>query len=360
MTPRENMLSLYRRGGYEFVPVELDMCPDIKAKMRQVVGEGRSLGEYFDYEHGFARAGVRGPALIARGMPVDWRKFFDTPLDPQTDFSEYGVAHEGGHAGTFHMRRMHHPMAGYDSLDQMKGYPWPAWDFENIASSWAEVDGAHAKGLPVFAHMACTVWETSWYIRGMTELMTDMALEDEKASYILDKVTGDASRRAAYFARAGADVLCLGDDIGMQHTIMMSLDMYREWLKPRLARVISAAKNEKPDIIVHYHSCGFVEPYIGDLIDAGVDVLNPIQPECMDFAEIHGKYGDRLSFNGTIGTQTTMPFGSAEEVRRTTWRNLEISGEKGGLLPCPTHILEPEVPWENVEAYVEACKDFRR
>ena len=98
---------------------------------------------------------------------------------------------------------------------------------------------------------------------------------------------------------------------------------------------------------------------IDSLIDAGVEILNPVQPECMEFSAINKHYGDRLSFNGTLGTQTTMPFGTPEEVRSVVFKNLEIAGPTGGLFCCPTHLLEPEVPWENVEAYVSACKEFR-
>ena len=101
-------------------------------------------------------------------------------------------------------------------------------------------------------------------------------------------------------------------------------------------------------------------PLIGNLIEAGVEILNPVQPECMDFAEIHATYGTRLSFNGTLGTQTTMPFGTPEDVRAVVFRNLEMAGPAGGLLCCPTHLLEPEVPWANIEAYVSACKTFAR
>jgi uroporphyrinogen decarboxylase len=79
----------------------------------------------------------------------------------------------------------------------------------------------------------------------------------------------------------------------------------------------------------------------------------------MDFHEIHEMYGDKLSFHGTIGTQTTMPFGSPEDVRKEVFRNLELAGDKGGLFVAPTHLLEPEVPWENIIAYVEACKEFK-
>ena len=184
-------------------------------------------------------------------------------------------------------------------------------------------------------------------------------MEDEKATFMLDKITEHASQRATAFAQAGTDIIHLGDDIGMQETIMMSEDMYKTWLQPRLTKVIAAAKAVKPDVLIHYHTCGFVTPLIENLIEAGIDVLNPVQPECMDFAEIHEEYRDRLSFNGTIGTQTTMPFGSTADVKEAVFRNLEIAGDKGGLLCCPTHLLEPEVPWENVEAYVAACKEFR-
>ena len=145
----------------------------------------------------------------------------------------------------------------------------------------------------------------------------------------------------------------------MQHTIMMSEELYCKWLKPRIAKVIAAAKRINPDIVVFYHSCGFITPFIPHLIDVGVDVLNPIQPECMDFKEIHGAYGDKLSFDGTIGTQTTMPFGTPRDVRREVFKNLDITGEKGGLFVSPTHILEPEVPIENLIAYINACREYK-
>jgi uroporphyrinogen decarboxylase len=101
-----------------------------------------------------------------------------------------------------------------------------------------------------------------------------------------------------------------------------------------------------------------VTPFIDDLMEIGIDILNPLQPEAMDVPAVMAEYKDRLSFNGTLGTQSTMPFGTPEEVKRVVWRNLEMAGSVGGLLVCPTHMLEPEVPWENVEAYVKACKEF--
>jgi uroporphyrinogen decarboxylase len=183
---------------------------------------------------------------------------------------------------------------------------------------------------------------------------------DDKAVALLDRVTEINSRRGECLASSGIDLLNLGDDIGMQQAMMMSLDFWMEWLQPRLKRLIARARAAAPGkLLILYHTCGFAEPAIPGLIDAGVDILNPVQPECMDFAKIHAQYGDRLSFDGTIGTQTTMPFGTPKQVEEAVRRNLDIAGEKGGLMPAPTHLVEPEVPWENVEAFVRACREYR-
>ena len=359
MTPHQNLLSLYGRTGYEWAPVSFSLCPAMQEKMRAAVPPGVSLGEHFDYPEGFAVASVPAPRRKAQSQP-DWRRFYPEPLHPDTSFNDYGVGMEGGHEGTHHLRRMHHPLASVESVEQMQAYPWPEWEWDDTGHMRRAADEAHAKGLPAIGSMACSLWETAWYIRDMTMLMVDMSFGDPKAAFLLDRITEDNARRAAAFAQAGTDLIITGDDIGMQHSIMMSLEMYREWIKPRFAKVIAAAKSIKPDILIHYHSCGYIEPYIPDLIEMGVDILNPVQPECMDFAKLHAEYGDRLSFNGTLGTQTTMPFGTPEEVRRVVCRNLDTAGTRGGLLVCPTHLLEPEVPWENVEAYVCACRDYSR
>ena len=116
MTPRENLLSLYRRQGYEFAPVEYILSPAMREKQEAAVGSGKSAAEYFEYVKGFVRCGVPAPPLIERPEP-DWRHDFDQELHPETNFSSYGVAREGGCQGAWHLHRMHHPMAGFDSVE---------------------------------------------------------------------------------------------------------------------------------------------------------------------------------------------------------------------------------------------------
>lgn len=363
-SPRADLLRLYRRQGYERAPVGLHFCPSLVEEFnrRHPEAQGDYL-RYFEasyriiYDPGFAWNFDEVWRIPGRDH-IDWHKFYPQGFKHAVRFDGWGVAHEHN-PNSHHMTLMHHPLAGAATVADLEAYPWP--DFEGMDFSYLKpkVDEIHAQDLAVFVWAECTIWETAWYLRRIEPLMLDMSLEDDKAAYLLDKITDLAAFRARQFAAAGADILGLGDDIGMQSTIMMSANMYRTWLKPRLAKVIAAAKEVKPDILISYHSCGFILPLIGDLIDAGVDILNPVQPECMDFAEVHAKFGDRLSFNGTIGTQKLMPFGTPEQIRAEVRRNLELAGPQGGLFCCPTHMLEPEVPWENIEAYVEAVRQFQ-
>lgn len=353
MNKRENLISLYKRKGYEKVPVEFNLCPELIEQYKNNTKSDLNYRDYFDFSYEYVSDG------ILKNQSTDiFLKYYDS-LKEGTHIDQYGVAHEPGSEAAKHMTYMRNPLKNCDSLEMMKEYPFPDFLNADFSHQVSEVEKIHKDGKAALGNMQMTIWETSWYIRGMEELMMDMMTDDPMAEYILDKVTELSTKRAESYAKAGCDLLFLGDDIGMQHSIMMSEDLYCDWLKPRLKKLISHVKKINPEIIVLYHSCGYIEPFIPHLIDAGIDVLNPIQTECMDFKKIHDMYGDVLSFNGTIGTQTTMPFGTPDDVRRAVFENLEIAGDKGGLLCCPTHLLEPEVPWENILAYVKACNDFK-
>ncbi len=354
MTDRENFISIAKRRGYDFIPVNFNMCPSLAEKYNE-----------YTKEHPIA---FRGESFNLYGMSAKYaspdeflKKYYsDKNFKPGTTIDGWGVAHEPGSAAAFHMTYMHHPMENFDSVEQIEEYPFPEFNHDNFEDMKAQAERAHSEGKAVQGYMQCTVWETAWYMRGMENLFCDMMSDDDMATVLLDKVTELAVLRAKTFAEAGADAIFLGDDIGMQHSIMMSESLYGDWLKPRLKRVIDAAHEINPDIVIFYHSCGHVTELIPQLIEAGVDVLDPVQPECMDFAEIHEKFGDRLSFHGTIGTQSVMPFGTPDEVRRKVFENLDIAGEHGGLLVCPTHLLEPEVALENLLAYIRACEDYTK
>ena len=354
MSRREDLLSCWRRTGYKRGHWDFNLCPDLTKEFeKRYPGNGGDYGTYF----GFTMKNI-GPGKF-KFVDHDAYRRYHTKLSPEGWTNDYGVGYERGSEKAKHMHRMICPMSGIDSLDRIKEYPFIDFADADYSRQKAEADAIKKEDRVAVGYMAMTVWEASWYLRGMEDMMADMMTGDPIADYIFDKVTRNSMINARHYAEAGADVLYIGDDIGMQKTAMMSHELYRSYIKPRLIKIIDSAKKIKPDIIVVYHSCGYVLPFIDDLIEAGIDVLNPVQPECMSFEEVHERWGDRLSFLGTIGTQTTMPFGAPADVRREVEKNLSIAGDRGGLMCAPTHMLEPEVPWENIMAYMDACGNFK-
>jgi len=285
-------------------------------------------------------------------------------LPPNSSVDEWGVGHqptESHDAAHAHLEGFVHPMAkletGRDALD----YPLPDIDaeyrYEDLGRQIASVQG---RGLAALATMTSTIFEVAWYMRGMERLLMDFVDNPEFSAALLDRITEVRKVQAARYAALGPDVITVGDDVGTQRAMLMSPVMWRRWLKPRLAAVISAARRVRPDVLVFFHSDGNVEPIIGDLIEIGVDILNPVQPECMDPADLKRRFGDRLSFWGTIGTQSTFPFGTADDVRLEVKIRAMTVGRGGGLFLAPTHFVEPEVPFENIVAFVEAVKETGR
>ncbi len=353
LSHRENFIKVLRRQGIDFAPVKFDLCPSQEAEFKRRYGD-IDYQDYFEFSDRWIYN-----SLLKQDFS-DWQKKYFIGLELPSGCADcYGVARvtakESGH-----IAQLFHPMDNFSTLKEFENYPYPVFDNSQIITVKRISDELHRRGLASSAFMPCAIWEYGWYMRGMENLMMDMACEDPCAEYHLERLMEIGIQRARGYATAGVDHIYMADDLGMQQAAMMSVELYCQYLKPRLARVIAAAKDVNSKVIVSYHSCGYIEPFIPHLIEAGIDVLNPVQPESMDFAKIHAEYGDRLSFWGTIGTQTTLPFGTPEEVGRVTLRNLEIAGNHGGLLCAPTHVVESDVPFENILAYVNACREFKK
>jgi uroporphyrinogen decarboxylase len=282
-------------------------------------------------------------------------------LAPRVTVDEWGVAHrptdspDEAHA---HLEGFIHPMAGLATRRDALEYPLPDivadYRYDDLARQIAAVQD---RGLAALATMTSTIFEQAWYMRGMERLLVDFVEHAEFAAALLDRITAMREIQAARYAELDPDVITVGDDVGTQRAMLMSPAMWRRWLKPRLASVIAAAKRVRPDILIFFHSDGNILPIIPDLIEIGVNILNPVQPECMDPVDLKRRYGDRLSIWGTIGTQTTLPFASPADVRREVHDRATTVGRGGGLFLAPTHFVEPEVPFENIVAFVEAVRE---
>jgi len=353
MSPCQRVLTTLRREVPDCVPRELSFGAFTPALMKvfQEKTGATDPAEYFNFE-------VRKINFHSPPEHPDFLRYYES-LPANAVIDDWGVARVPGMY--YHFERLLHPMAGSQSVSEIEEYPLPNYLASSCHSHFKEqVENLHRRELAVFGELHCTIFEISWYLRGMENLLMDFISESELAVALLDRITSLRCAQAELYAQADVDILQLGDDVGSQDGMIMSPAMWRKWLKPRLARVIECARRVKPDILVFYHSDGNCTDIVPELIEIGVDILNPVQPECMDPAALKKQYGDRLSFWGTIGTQTTMPFGTPEEVKAVVKERIETVGRGGGLLLAPTHILEPEVPWENVLAFFEAVEKYGR
>jgi uroporphyrinogen decarboxylase len=202
-----------------------------------------------------------------------------------------------------------------------------------------------------------TIFESAWGLRGYERLMMDMATDPAVANRVLELPYQYHLVVTQQLVRMGVDMIWLGDDMGGQKSMLMSPKMWRTYFKPRMAELIASLRAINPQVKVAYHTDGVVYPIIPELIEIGIDVLNPIQPLAMDPVKLKRDYGDRLCFWGSIDLQRTMPFGTPEDVKEEVWERLATIGREGGLIIGPTHNLQLDTPLENFWVLVDTIQN---
>jgi uroporphyrinogen decarboxylase len=346
--PIDNLKTLLHGGAPAWVPFSLDVgampgfSEPIRRKFREITG-AESPAEYFG-------ADLRTFSLTARFGGEDPAALHEA-VAPGTTFDEWGIGHwAGGLEGT--LDKTYPPLVRADSVHEVEVLPSPVIQSDADASA---VDAHHAAGYPVLGY-AGSMYEWSWWIRGMEGFLADMVSDPVLAEAVIRKVEEHTTRLAVATARAGIDVLCFYDDAGMQRGMQISPGLWRKFIRPAWRRVLEAVRKEAPGARFFLHSCGKIEPIIPDVIELGFHILHPVQPECMDFATVHREYGNQIVLAATISSQKVFPFGSAEDVRREVRRLAEIAGPGRRCILMPSNVIQPETPWENVVAFAEEAR----
>jgi uroporphyrinogen decarboxylase len=254
------------------------------------------------------------------------------------------------------------PLALARSLDDLRNFPFPDVHAPyHVAGLAHQVQALHQRGLAAggnLPHLGGELFEAAWRLRGLENFLLDLLQRPDWAHFLLDRLTELACRNAETLATAGIDVLALDDDVGMPGTMIISPAMWRTFFKPRLARIVQAARAIKPKLPVLFHSDGYFEPIIADLIEIGVNAINPLQPEYMDAVRIRRQFGPQLALWGTVGRQTTFSFATPAEIRQEVKERVETLG-RAGLILCPAYdIDEPDVPGANIAAFLEAARAY--
>jgi len=376
MNHRERIVSALRRQETDRFPMGIHLAAAKYEEFVAKTGETEP-SDYFDldYRHVSLTPPQALPDLSRYfvGRVPDWPETGtpDFTLEPfrgseayfvmgshNTAMNEWGEYRIYGDSRDYH--RKVYPLSHRDCFTaDVEAYPFPdlfsEYRYQGVRD---EIQDLHKRNLAAVLSWEMTIFEKAWRIRGLEELMTDLMVNPALVESLFDQIARRTGYLATRYAQAGVDIIQLGDDIGSQQGMLISPQHWRTYLKPRMAKIITDVKLANPELFVFYHSDGSIEPIIPDLIDIGVDILNPLQPECMDIAKLKRTYGGHLSFWGGIGVQTTMPFGTPGEVRAAVRQLVKDAGKGGGLLIAPAHLLEYDVPWRNVEAFVEAVVDY--
>jgi uroporphyrinogen decarboxylase len=204
-------------------------------------------------------------------------------------------------------------------------------------------------------NLGFSLFERAWTLRSMPELMIDMieapAFVDELLDALVDFNLAIIEHVLAY----DVDGVMFGDDWGHQHGLLFGAPLWRRFIKPRLARMYGAVKQAGKAVLIH--SCGRVQELFPELIEIGLDVFNPFQPEVMDCREIKRQFGRDLCFYGGVSIQRLLPRGTPQEVRDEVRRLMDDVGRGGGFIIAPSHDMPGDIPLENMLAFVEAVRE---
>ena len=273
----------------------------------------------------------------------------------------------GGQLGSYR-EVIDFPLAGAASLAEVRDYPkWPSPDWFDYDCVRDQAAAARDTG-KVVVFMGdrmnrCAQLKPAMYLRGVEQILLDLVLHPDIAEYLFERIAAfylDYERRTLEAAGDAIDILMTGDDFGTQNGPFLSPDMWRRFLRPGFRAFIDLAKRHGKTVA--HHSCGSIQALIPDLIECGLDILNPLQPDVhhMDHAELKSRFGGRLVFHGSISIQRTLPFGTPDDVRAEVRKRVDTLAPGGGFIFCTAHNIQADTPLENIDALFDAYHTLGR
>ena len=202
-------------------------------------------------------------------------------------------------------------------------------------------------------------FKRAWFLRGLENTLMDMHANKDFIIKLMTKCAEYELEKAKRLAIAGVDMIGIYGDIAMQDRMLINPEIWREIEKSILKYIVDEVRSINREIYFFYHSDGNIMDVIPDFIEIGFQVINPIQPECMNPVEVKRRFGDKITMHGTVSLQQTMPYGTQEVVKKEIEESIRKCGYNGGLIICPSNMLQFDTPRENVIAIYDTVKNFK-
>jgi len=281
-------------------------------------------------------------------------------------YDEWGYGLKMPTSAPIYYSLFHHPLKKAESLSDLRMHNFPEGeDPSRLTPIVEQIRLAEEKEKAIVLNNVCAgTMEVASWLRGLDQFLVDLALQPEMAEYLLDQVM---EFKLAYWEmvlnKCGSriDVVVESDDLGTQASLLISPRMYRKYLKPRHKRIFDFLKSHT-SAKIFFHSCGAIRLIIPDLIEIGVDILNPVQFNLsgMDAKSLKKDFGKDIVFwGGGVETQSILSCGTPIQVRENVREQIEFLADNGGFVFATVHNIQAEVPAQNLAAMWEAFMEFR-
>ena len=324
------------------VPIHIWLTPQIAARLADEFGAS-----------GIAFEVALGNDILMPHVGVN--RGFDPEVPLGTTYTdEWGIGYRRVH---YYNEVVVNPLA---HIENLADYDWPdpahPERFRVLDQMLREYGESHF----IAADMSSNFFEICFHLRGMERFLTDLWLNRPFVEKSIERLLEFDLEVARLAVDRSVDMVWLGSDVASQQAMIISPALWRDLFKPAMATLVAAIKTQRPGIPLAYHSCGAIRAIIPDLIEIGIDLLNPIQPLAVGMKPLALKrdFGAQLTFHGGLDVQQLMPYGSPDAVSAAVRELLTIMMPGGGYIFSPAHALQPDVPLENIHAMLDAVWEY--
>ncbi|MFA4944524.1 MAG: uroporphyrinogen decarboxylase family protein [Lentisphaeria bacterium] len=347
MTAKERILTAARRGKADRVPLDIWYTPEVQRALLRHFGVATEpelwrrlhLDKIITVAPRYVGPPERRLADGSRQAPPWWVTLRTT---------DYG--------GGAYDEPVDWPLKDATTLAELEAFQWPSADWYDFSTIEAQCDAWPENAIDMGYMVSPFFWHN--HVRGLEQSCIDLIAEPELTEYVLGRITAfcwEFASRCLEAGRGKIQIMQVTDDFGSQHGLLVSAAAYRRWFKPIQKRFCDLA--HQAGAIVFHHDDGAIREIIPDLVEVGVDILNPIQHVCpgMEMASLKRDFGHQLCFHGGVDNQHVLPHGSVAEVRREVRDCLATLGAGGGYILAPCHNLQPITPIANIVAMYETA-----
>ena len=354
MTSRERVLAALAHKPTDRVPFSLlaGVNEPVKVELMRDLGF-ESLEQVDDYLLSFSDFRWVWPKYVG----PSWRCHTD---DRGAYVDQWGVKRAPAYyrPDAFYMEICEYPLADMKAVEDLDRHVWPSVDWYDFSGVPDAIDRIYEDGEYAIMTGIGNIFERSWYMRGLELMLTDLLLDPELADAIMTRVmnfyidyfTAMLEAANANGRNRPIDIVYTADDIGGQNGLMFSLDLWEKALKPKHKRLNDAL--HKYGVKIMYHSDGAIMDALGGLAEIGVDILEALQFESKGMSPeiMKRQFGDMLCFHGGISVQSTLPYGTPDDVKNEIVERIKVLGRDGGYILAPSHAIQAGTPVENVKA----------